>query len=112
TSFSTRPGDSGEARAREAERQTTGEAVYVDDIPEPAGTLHVAPGYAAIAAGRITSLDLEAVERAPGVVAVLTAASVPGANDISPGGIGDAPLFAGERIGCFGQPIFAVVART
>ena len=51
-----------------AAKHMTGEAVYVDDIRTPAGTLHAAPGYAPIAAGRVTKLDLDAVRKAPGVV--------------------------------------------
>ena len=89
-----------------------GQATYIDDIREPAGTLHLAPGYAPIAAGRVTGLDLEPVRAAPGVVAVLTAASVPGANDISPKGIGDEPLIAGDRVTFYGQVLFVVVAET
>ncbi|MCY4406499.1 MAG: hypothetical protein OXC15_09035, partial [Rhodospirillaceae bacterium] len=58
-----------------------GTARYIDDLPEAAALVHVAPGYAAHAArGRITALDLDAVRAAPGVVAVLTAADIPGKN--------------------------------
>ena len=57
-------GVSGEAIAHDsAERHVQGAAIYIDDMPEPAGTLHVAPGYAAVARGRIAKLDLEAVPR-------------------------------------------------
>jgi xanthine dehydrogenase large subunit len=90
----------------------TGAAVYVDDIREPAGTLHMAPGYAPIAAGRITGLDLEVVRKAPGVVAVLTAKDIPGANDVSPKSIGDDPVITADRINFYGQVAFAVVAET
>jgi xanthine dehydrogenase large subunit len=90
----------------------TGDAVYVDDIREPAGTLHMAPGYASIAAGRITGLDLEAVRKAPGVVAVLTAKDIPGANDVSPKGIGDDPVITPDKVSFHGQVAFAVVAET
>ena len=48
----------------------------------------------AIAAGRVTALDLDAVQAAPGVVAVLTADDIPGKNDVSPKDIGDDPLIA------------------
>ena len=68
-----------------------GAATYVDDIREPAGTLHVAIGMANKASGRLKSLDLDAVRGAPGVVAVLTAADIPGKNDI-------APVFADEPL--------------
>ena len=64
----------GEALAHDsAAMHVAGSAPYIDDLLEPEGTLHLAPGYAAEGAcGRITALDLEAVRRAPGVVAVLT----------------------------------------
>ena len=95
-----------------AARHVTGEAVYVDDIREPAGTLHVVPGWARDATrGRIVSLDLDAVRAAPGVVAVLTGADVPGKNDVSPA-LGDEPMFAEGEIEFWGQPVFAVVATT
>jgi len=94
-----------------AERHVQGTAVYIDDMPEPAGTVHVAPGYAAVACGRIARLDLEAVRRSPGVVAVLTAADIPGINDCSPAK-GDDPILAPGRIDFHGQVVFAAVAET
>ena len=75
-----------------------GSATYVDDIREPEGTLHVAVGMATAAAGVLTSLDLSAVKAAPGVVAVLTAADVPGKNDIAPV-FADEPLLVEGEIG-------------
>ena len=77
-----------------APRHVTGTAAYIDDIREPSGTLHLAPGYAPIASGRIISVDLSAVRAAPGVVTVLTGEDIPGANDISPKQIGDDPAEA------------------
>ena len=88
-----------------------GSATYVDDIREPAGTLHLAIGMADKASGELRSLDLAAVRSAPGVVAVLTAADIPGKNDIAPV-FADEPLFADRRVMFHGQPLFAVVART
>ena len=73
-----------------------GAATYVDDIREPQGTLHVAIGMADKASGRLRGLDLAAVRAAPGVVAVLTAADIPGKNDVAPV-FADEPLFAGRR---------------
>ena len=93
-------------------KHVTGDAIYIDDIREPIGTLHIVPGYAPIAVGRVTRLDLDAVRAAPGVVAVLTASDIPGANDISPKGIDDDPVIAAERIMFYGQVLFAVVAET
>ncbi len=94
-------------------RHVTGTARYVDDIPEPEGTLHVAPGYCREAArGRFTAMDLSAVRAFPGVVAVLTAEDVPGENDCSPAHTHDEPIFTAGDIRFLGQPAFAVVART
>ncbi|MDP9138086.1 MAG: xanthine dehydrogenase molybdopterin binding subunit [Pseudomonadota bacterium] len=95
-----------------AEKHVTGRAPYVDDLLEPEGTLHLAPGYASKAAcGRLAALDLEPVRRAPGVVAVLTCKDIPGVNDCSPA-LGDDPILADGRIEFHGQVVFAVVATT
>ena len=88
-----------------------GLAPYIDDLREPQGLLHIAVGGATRAAGKLLALDVEAVRAAPGVVAVLTAADIPGANDVAPV-FKDEPLFATEEILYFGQPLFAVVGRS
>ena len=95
-----------------AVKHVTGAALYTDDVRAPAGTLHLAPGYAPIAAGRVTTLDLEPVRAARGVVAVLTAADIPAKNDISPKAIGDDALIAESQIMFYGQVLFVVVAET
>ncbi len=94
-----------------ARLHVSGAAAYIDDIREPAGTLHVACGLSPNARGAITALRLDAVRAAPGVVAVLTANDVPGKNDIAPA-FADEPLLADKTVMFHGQPIFAVVART
>ncbi len=94
-----------------ARMHVRGAAPYVDDIREPTGTLHVGIGMSDKAAGTLRSLDLDAVRAAPGVVAVLTAADIPGKNDIAPA-FADEPLFADKEILFHGQALFAVVART
>ena len=95
-----------------ARRHVTGEALYIDDLPEPAGLLHVQLGLSAKAHARITKVDLAAVRAAPGVVCVLTAADVPGENDVSPTHRHDEPLLATDLVQFVGQPIFAVAATT
>ena len=94
-----------------ARLHVTGAATYIDDMREPAGTLHVACGHAPVARGAMRSLGLDRVRSAPGVVAVLTAADVPGRNDIAPV-FADEPLLADGRVLFHGQPLFAVVATT
>ena len=49
-----------------APRHVSGEALYIDDIPEPPGLLHLYVGQAARAHARVTRLDLTAVRAAPG----------------------------------------------
>jgi len=95
-----------------AAKHVAGSAIYVDDIPEPGGTLHAAPGLSARAHARIRSMDLAKVRAAPGVVAVLTAADIPGTNDVSPIGAGDDPVFANDKVEFHGQVLFAVIAET
>ncbi|KZL17560.1 Xanthine dehydrogenase molybdenum-binding subunit [Pseudovibrio axinellae] len=95
-----------------ARKHVSGKATYIDDMIEPVGTLHVAPGYSTAAAcGRITKIDLAAVRAAPGVVAVLEAGDIPGVNDCSPA-MGDDPVLVSERIAFHGQLIFLIVAQT
>ena len=94
-----------------AERHVRGSAAYVDDLPEPSGTVHVAPGGAGSARGVIRAIDLDAVHASPGVLAVLTAADIPGVNDCSPA-FGDDPILADGEILFHGQVVFAVVAET
>jgi len=92
-----------------AHLHVAGEAVYVDDIPEIAGTVHAALGLSEKAHAKIRSIDLAAVRAAPGVVAVLTAADIPGENDCGPI-VHDDPILADGLVQYVGQPIFVVVA--
>ncbi len=94
-----------------ARLHVTGAARYVDDIPSPADSLHLAFGLSAIAAGRITDMDLSRVRAAPDVVAVLTAEDLPFDNDVSPS-VHDEPLLADGAVHYLGQPLFLVVARS
>lgn len=93
-------------------KHVRGLAEYTDDIPEPAGTLHAYLGVSSVAHATLRGIDLSEVRAAPGVVDVLTAADIPGHNDISPTGRGDEPVFPTEKIEFHGQPLFAVIAET
>jgi xanthine dehydrogenase large subunit len=89
----------------------TGAARYVDDIPLPAGALHLAFGLSTIAHGDILSVDLAVVRAAPGVVMVLSAADFEEMPDCSPSAH-DEPLLAVGRVQYLGQPVFLVVANS
>lgn len=99
-------------RHESAELHVSGAAAYIDDLPEPVGTLHLAPGLSTRAHARIVAMDLDAVRAAPGVVRVLTAADIPGENDVSPVGRHDELLLAEDIVSYCGQMIFVVVAET
>lgn len=97
-------------------KHVSGAARYIDDDPELPGTLQIFIAMSKRAHARILSMDLDAVRAAPGVVAVLTAADIPGQNDYSPV-FGDDPIFpplegGGAVVQYVGQPIFAVAAET
>ncbi|MDH3658834.1 MAG: xanthine dehydrogenase molybdopterin binding subunit [Alphaproteobacteria bacterium] len=94
-----------------AELHVSGEAAYTDDIPELAGTLHCALGLSQKAHAKIVSMDLDAISAAPGVVAVLSAADIPGKNDCGPI-IADDPILADGLVRSIGQPVFAVIAES
>ncbi|HET7671725.1 MAG TPA: molybdopterin cofactor-binding domain-containing protein, partial [Burkholderiales bacterium] len=94
-----------------AELHVAGEARYVDDLPEPPGTLYAALGMSTETHAEVRSLDLEPVRRAPGVIAVITAGDIPGRNNIGPV-LADEPVFATDRVEFRGQPLFAVAATS
>ena len=100
-----RPHDSGAKHA-------SGEAVYIDDIVEPLGCLHLFAAPSAYAHARLTRLDVSAVRAAPGVACVLTADDIPGHNDVSPTGTNDDPCLADDLIHFLGQPLFALKLGT
>ncbi len=102
----------GQATAHDAaELHVTGAARYVDDIPTPGNTLHLAFGLSEIACGNVVSIDLDPVVKAQDVVRVITVADLPGANDVSPS-VHDEPMLTDNAIHFLGQPLFIVVATS
>lgn len=92
-----------------ARLHVTGAARYTDDIPAPAGCLHLAFGLSDVARGRLDGLDISAVRAAPGVVAVLTADDLDPMPDCSPS-LHDEPLLCTGDIHYAGQPLYVVIA--
>src|SRR5436305_1254025 len=87
-----------------ASLHASGEALYTDDIPLPGDTLHAAFGIATIAHGRVTRMDLAPARASPGVVAVLTAADIPGKNNYGPI-LADDPILSPGEVLYAGQPL-------
>ncbi len=94
-----------------AHLHVAGAAPYIDDMPELAGTLHAALGLSPVAHGRVTAMDLDRIRALPGVLAVLSAADIPGTNDCGPI-VHDDPILADGLVQHVGQPVFAVIAET
>ena len=106
-----------QARARpenphdSAHLHVTGQARYADDAPEPVDMLHLAFGQAGETCARIAAMDLSAVRAAEGVVAVYTAADIPGDNNVGPVRH-DEGLLADGEVTFPGQPLFLVAATS
>jgi xanthine dehydrogenase large subunit len=94
-----------------ARLHVTGRARYLDDIDLPAGALHAALGISPVAHGRLVGLDLQAVRDSAGVIEVITAADLPGANQCGPV-LDDDPILAEGGLVYAGQPVFAVLATS
>ena len=108
----TRPGAVGQSLPHEsAHLHVSGRAPYTDDLPELAGTVHAALGLSPVAHGRVVSMDLDRLRALPGVLAVLSAADIPGRNDCGPI-LHDDPILAEDLVEYLGQPVFAVIATT
>jgi xanthine dehydrogenase large subunit len=94
-----------------ARKHVSGTALFIDDIAEPPGMLHAAVVLSPIAHGRLLGIDMSRAEHASGVVAIITAADIPGKNDIAPIAA-DEPLFATDVVQYAGQPVVAIAAET
>ena len=102
----------------EDQRMITGHGRYIDDLARP-GMVHAVFVRAAVARGRIAGLDVSEARRAPGVVAVLTAAQInPRAHQSGPmlAGRGADPtprrVLADGDVRYVGEPIVIVVAES
>ena len=94
-----------------AELHVRGDALYVDDLPEPRDLLHAYVRLSERAHARIRRLDCTAVHGSPGVAAVMTARDLAHGNDVGPVFPGD-PIFADGVVEYFGQSLLAVAADT
>ncbi|XP_017927344.2 aldehyde oxidase isoform X1 [Manacus vitellinus] len=90
-------------------KHTTGEAVYVDDLPPVDGELFLAVVTSSRAHAKIVSIDTSEALKGPGVFDIITARDVPAANEFY---YSDEPetIFARNKVICVGQIVCAVVA--
>jgi xanthine dehydrogenase YagR molybdenum-binding subunit len=89
--------------------KVTGKATYATDYP----VQHLAYGYlfkSTVAAGTITKIDMEAAQKLPGVITIITHLNAPKLN--VRGGIRGGALLQGPEIKFYGQHIGLVVAET
>ncbi len=94
-----------------AHLHVSGDAIYVDDIPQLDGTASVALGLSERAHARVVAIDLSAVRSSRGVIDVILAEHIPGPNSCGPI-LADDPILANDVVSYVGQPIFAVVAES
>ncbi len=92
-------------------KHVSGYAHYTDDIFEPEGTLYGAIGWSKKSHAIIKKIDLKEVIKSEGVVAVVNNDDIPGRNDVGPVYDGD-PIFPTKKVEYFGQPLFAVAAKS
>src|ERR1700730_9567548 len=85
----------------------TGAARYLDDIPTVPGTLEAALVLSPHAHARIRHIDLSLARAASGVIAAITAADIPGKNDVAPTR-SDEPVLAIDVVQYQGEPVAAI----
>jgi CO/xanthine dehydrogenase Mo-binding subunit len=93
----------------DAHAKATGKAVYVDDL-RLAGLLWAAPVLARVPHARLRALHTERARAMPGVRAVVTAADVPGKNEIGVVQPGH-PLLVADRVRYVGEVLALCVAE-
>lgn len=94
-----------------AEKQATGEAVYVDDIPRFSNELYAGIVFSQRAHAKILSVNTSAALKIDGVFAYYGAKDVPGSNKF-PIVAEDEVCFADGVVTCVGQIIGVVLATT
>ena len=92
-------------------RHSTGQAVYIDDMPEQENLLHGAPVLSKVACGKIKKINSDRLNDLPFFTKIITAKDIPGENEIGPIKNGE-PILAEEFFSYLGQPVAIVLAKT
>lgn len=98
-------------RHESAAGHVTGRALYIDDLPTAPGTLEAALVLSPHPHARIKSIDFSRALAAPGFVAAIAAADIPGKNDIAPIRSNE-PALAEGVVEYVGQLVAAIAAQT
>nr|MBA3785561.1 molybdopterin-dependent oxidoreductase [Acidobacteriota bacterium] len=88
-----------------------GESIYLDDIPLLQGTLFACVYDSPVAHGVLKTVEVEEAEKSKGVVKIIRAKDLIGANQIG-GILPDEPLLADGEVHFQGMPIALVLAET
>jgi xanthine dehydrogenase large subunit len=92
-----------------AHAQVTGEARYVDDIPELKNTLYAAPILSPCAHGDLISIEISAASKMSGVKRIILADDIPGGKTLATS-LADEPIFAHGQVLHVGQVVGLVIA--
>ena len=92
-------------------RHSTGQALYIDDMPEQENLLHGAPVLSKFPCGKIKNINSDKLKNLPFFTKVVTAKDIPGDNEIGPIKSGE-PVLADESVSYIGQPVAIVLAKT
>ena len=92
-----------------AHKHVSGEAIYLDDIPNPAGLLHGQIVMSTQAHAKIVSINAEEALALEGVKAIYTAKDIIGHNDAAPI-FSNEPVLAEEIVEYVGMPLAVIVA--
>jgi xanthine dehydrogenase large subunit len=89
--------------------QVTGEARYIDDIPEIQGTRFAAPILSTVAHGKFHCLEIDNALAMPGVIRIITANDIVGDKMLATH-LADEPIFALDHVAHVGQVLGLVIA--
>ena len=92
-------------------RHSTGQAIYIDDMPEQENLLHGAPVLSKLACGKIKKINSDKLNDLPFFTKIITAKDIPGENEIGPIKNGET-ILAEEFFSYLGQPVAIVLAKT
>ena len=92
-------------------RHTTGQAIYIDDIPDQENLLHGGLVLSKCAFGKIKKINYSKLSDLSFYTKIIMAKDIPGENEIGPIKNGE-PILAEDIITYYGQPVAIILANT